>query len=79
MYVPGSEIHVHSDYITWTSSHNAQNSIFKREIIVGFRQQHGGPHRARPGQEVRQPRRSHKGPAYRRGVARKRAGGPLYA
>jgi hypothetical protein len=30
LYVPGSVIHVHSSYITWTSSHSAQNSI-KRE------------------------------------------------
>jgi hypothetical protein len=35
MYVPGSVIHVHSSYITWASSHSAQNSI-KREIIVDY-------------------------------------------
>ena len=35
MYVPGSVIHVHSSYITWTSSHSAKNSI-KREIIVDY-------------------------------------------
>jgi hypothetical protein len=35
MYVPGSVIHVHSSYITWTSSHGAQNSI-KRETIVDY-------------------------------------------
>ena len=32
MYVPGSVIHVHSSYITWTSSHNAQ-IVLKREIV----------------------------------------------
>ena len=32
MYVPGSAIHVHSSYITWTSSHNAQ-IVLKREIV----------------------------------------------
>jgi hypothetical protein len=35
MYVPGSAIHVHSSYITWTSSHSAQ-IVFKREIIVDY-------------------------------------------
>ena len=27
MYVPGSVIHVHSSYITWTSSHSAQTVL----------------------------------------------------
>ena len=35
MYVPGSVIHVHSSYITWTSSHGAQ-IVLKREIIVDY-------------------------------------------
>ena len=35
MYVPGSVIHVHSSYITWTSSHSAQ-IVLKREIIVDY-------------------------------------------
>jgi hypothetical protein len=35
MYVPGSAIHVHSGYITWTSSHSAQ-IVLKREIIVDY-------------------------------------------
>jgi hypothetical protein len=35
MYVPGSAIHVHSSYITWTSSHSAQ-IVLKREIIVDY-------------------------------------------
>jgi hypothetical protein len=30
MYVPGSAIHVHNSYITWTSSHSAQ-IVLKRE------------------------------------------------
>jgi hypothetical protein len=33
--VPGSAIHVHSSYITWTSSHSAQ-IVLKREIIVDY-------------------------------------------
>jgi hypothetical protein len=32
MYVPGSAIHVHSSYITWTSSHGAQ-IVLKGEIV----------------------------------------------
>jgi hypothetical protein len=35
MYVPGSAIHVHSSYITWTSSHSAQ-IVLKREIVVDY-------------------------------------------
>jgi hypothetical protein len=35
MYVPGSAIHVHSSYITWTSSHNAQ-IVLKKEIIIDY-------------------------------------------
>jgi hypothetical protein len=33
--VPGSAIHVHISYITWTSSHSAQ-IVLKREIIVDY-------------------------------------------
>jgi hypothetical protein len=35
MYVPGSAIHIHISYITWTSSHSAQ-ILLKREIIVDY-------------------------------------------
>jgi hypothetical protein len=35
MYVPGSAIHVHSNYIIWTSSHSAQ-IVLKKEIIVDY-------------------------------------------
>jgi hypothetical protein len=35
IYVSGSAIHVHSSYITWTSSHSGQ-IVLKREIIVDY-------------------------------------------
>jgi hypothetical protein len=35
MYVPGSAIHVHSSYITWTSSHSAR-IVLKRGKIVDY-------------------------------------------
>jgi hypothetical protein len=35
MYVPGSVIHVHNSYITWTSSHSAQ-IVLKGEILVDY-------------------------------------------
>jgi hypothetical protein len=37
MYVPGSAIHVHSSYITWTSSHSAQIVllVFRNQGVPG--------------------------------------------
>jgi hypothetical protein len=37
MYVPGSEIHVHSDYINDSSEHNASNNNKLKVIILNTR------------------------------------------
>jgi hypothetical protein len=54
MYVPGSAIHVHNSYITWTSSHGAQ-IVLKREIvdyIICLRHPHSLYNKSKCGKET---------------------------
>jgi hypothetical protein len=54
MYVPGSAIHVHNSYITWTSSHSAQ-IVLKREIvdyIICLRHPHSLYNKSKCGKET---------------------------